>query len=47
MNNKIQNLRDYTNDYHNSVKTPEKFWAEIADNFDWKQKWDKVLDWEL
>ena len=36
MNNKIQSLKDYTNDYHNSIETPEKFWSEIADRFDWR-----------
>ena len=47
VNNKIQSLKDYTNDYHNSIETPEKFWSEIADRFDWKKKWDKVLDWDF
>jgi len=47
MNNKIQSLKDYTNDYHNSIETPEKFWSEIADRFSWKKKWDKVLDWDF
>ncbi|HEY0769072.1 MAG TPA: acetate--CoA ligase, partial [Sphingobacteriaceae bacterium] len=26
---------------------PEKFWAEIADNFSWKKKWDSVLEWNF
>ena len=44
---KIQNLRDYANEYHNSVVSPEDFWAEIADYFHWKKKWDKVLEWDF
>jgi len=44
---KIQNLRDYANEYHNSVVSPEDFWAEIADYFHWKKRWDKVLEWDF
>jgi acetyl-CoA synthetase len=44
---KIQNLRDYANEYHNSVVSPEDFWSEIADYFHWKKKWDKVLEWDF
>ena len=47
MKTKIQSLRDYSNDYHESVVDPEKFWSKIADNFVWKKKWDKVLDWDF
>ena len=44
---KITSLFDYFKKYEQSVKDPEKFWAEIADNFIWKKKWDKVLDWDF
>ena len=44
---RIKTLRDYTNDYHNSVTSPEKFWGEIAENFYWRKKWDQVLDWDF
>ncbi|MBI1730140.1 acetate--CoA ligase [Candidatus Acetothermia bacterium] len=26
-------------------KDPEKFWAEQAENFEWFEKWNQVLDW--
>ncbi len=26
---------------------PEKFWADIAQDFDWVKKWDQVLEWKL
>lgn len=26
---------------------PEGFWAEVASNFSWRQKWDKVLEWNF
>jgi acetyl-CoA synthetase len=47
MSVRIKSLRDYTNDYHDSVRSPEKFWSEIAENFDWRKKWDQVLDWDF
>ena len=47
MNNRIKSLRDYVIDYHKSVKYPEKFWSEIAEQFEWKKKWDKVLNWDF
>ena len=44
---RITSLPDYFNKYEKSVKNPEKFWSEIANNFIWKKKWDKVLDWDF
>ncbi len=47
MSYRITNLRDYANEYHKSVTSPEKFWSEIAEQFDWKKKWDQVLNWDF
>ena len=44
---RITSLSGYFKKYEQSVKDPEKFWAEIADTFIWKKKWDKVLDWDF
>lgn len=44
---KINSLGGYIHEYQKSVNTPEKFWAEIADNFYWRKKWDKVLEWNF
>ena len=44
---RITSLYDYFKKYEQSVKDPEEFWAEIADTFIWKKKWDKVLDWDF
>jgi acetyl-CoA synthetase len=44
---KIKSYEDYQNAYQESVNNPEGFWADIADNFVWKKKWDKVLDWNF
>ncbi|MDC1469722.1 acetate--CoA ligase [Flavobacteriaceae bacterium] len=43
------NNRDtYNQNYQNSLKNPETFWAEIAkDNFVWKRPWNRVLDWDF
>ena len=41
---KINNINDYHEHYSKSVNQPEQFWDEIAQNFIWKKKWDKVLE---
>jgi acetyl-CoA synthetase len=33
--------------YKKSIENPESFWENIAGNFSWRQKWDKVLDWNF
>ncbi|MBB2143911.1 acetate--CoA ligase [Pedobacter sp. LMG 31464] len=43
----ITSFEQYQETYEQSVNDPEKFWASIADNFLWKQKWDKVLSWNF
>ncbi|MBL7877350.1 MAG: acetate--CoA ligase, partial [Cyclobacteriaceae bacterium] len=30
-----------------SVNSPEKFWASVAEDFLWRKKWDKVLEWDF
>jgi acetyl-CoA synthetase len=43
----IKSLEEYKEAYKRSVDDPEKFWKEIAENFAWKKKWDKVLEWNF
>jgi acetyl-CoA synthetase len=43
----IKSLQQYKDVYQKSVKDPDGFWAEIADNFTWQKKWDKVLEWNF
>lgn len=38
------NVKEYDQLYKYSVDNPEQFWAEQANQLDWYQKWDKVLD---
>ena len=43
----IQSFDEYLEHYKNSIDEPEKFWGSVAENFTWKKKWDKVLDWNF
>jgi len=43
----IRSFDDYLEQYKNSVEQPEKFWSAVAENFTWKKKWEKVLDWNF
>jgi len=43
----LRTMEQYQEAYAQSVQNPEAFWAEIADNFTWQKKWDKVLDWNF
>ena len=47
MNHQIRNLREYTNDYNKSITNPEDFWEEIANSFNWRKRWEKILDWDF
>lgn len=43
----IQSQEDYRNQYQYSIENPEGFWADVADNFHWRKKWDKVVEWDF
>lgn len=43
----ITSYDQYKEVYAKSVAEPEQFWSEIADNFTWRKKWDKVLNWNF
>lgn len=43
----IQNSSNYEEVYKESVNQPEKFWGQIAEEFTWKKKWDKVLEYDF
>ncbi len=43
----INSLSDYHKEYQKSIDQPEKFWENIADQFLWKNRWNKVLDWNF
>ena len=43
----IKSFDEYQEVYEKSVQDPEGFWEEQAETFQWKKKWDKVLEWEF
>ncbi|GAC1587643.1 MAG: acetate--CoA ligase [Ginsengibacter sp.] len=43
----ITTFDEYKQRYKDSVDNPEEFWASIADNFTWRRRWDKVLNWNF
>lgn len=43
----IKSEEQYKEHYKRSVENPEAFWAEIAENFSWRKKWNKVLEWDF
>jgi acetyl-CoA synthetase len=43
----IKSFNQYKKEYARSVKDPEAFWTEQAEQFTWRKKWDKVLEWDF
>jgi len=44
----IKNLEEYFQVYRKSVRDPENFWEEVAEeHFTWRKKWDNVLSWDF
>jgi acetyl-CoA synthetase len=44
---KISSLEEYHSQYKYSTEQPEQFWAGIAETFQWRKKWNKVLEWDF
>ncbi len=47
MNLQVKSFEEYQESYQLSIDNPEVFWANIAEHFTWKKKWDRVLDWNF
>jgi len=43
----ITSFKQYEEEYKKSVENPEQFWGEIAQNFQWRKPWYKVLSWNF
>lgn len=43
----IRSFEDYQEQYKKSIEDPEAFWATIAGEFQWRKKWNKVLEWDF
>jgi len=42
-----KSLADYQAMYDRSISDPEGFWAEVAEQFVWKEKWSKVREFSF
>jgi acetyl-CoA synthetase len=38
----FSSMEEYQKEYQRSINEPEEFWSEVAENFHWYKKWDKV-----
>lgn len=43
----INSLEQYHQAWKKSIDDPATFWSEIAEQFVWKKKWDKTLEWNF
>ncbi len=44
---RIRSFDEYQAAYQKSVEDPEAFWAEVAQNFQWRKPWTKTLQWNF
>ncbi|MBC6607941.1 acetate--CoA ligase [Hymenobacter sp. BT188] len=44
---RIRTFEEYTDAYKRSVENPEQFWADVAEPFTWRRKWDTVVKADL
>ncbi|RLZ12331.1 acetate--CoA ligase [Faecalibacter macacae] len=44
---RINSFSEYKKAYKESVDNPEAFWDQIAEQFVWKKKWDKTLEYDF
>lgn len=42
----LKSFQEYQQKYRESLHNPEKFWSEIANEFEWFRKWDKVCSYQ-
>lgn len=47
MTHQIRGFHHYQEVYDQSISDPESFWAEVAGDFEWRKRWDKVLEWDF
>lgn len=43
----ISSQQEFEQATKDAIENPEEYWAEHAESFTWKKKWDKVLEWEF
>ncbi len=47
MSFRITSFEEYQSEYTKSIENPEQFWADKAEHFSWRKKWEKVLEWNF
>lgn len=43
----INSVDEYQSTYRRSIENPEGFWGQIASYFQWKRRWDSVVEWNF
>ena len=43
----ISSVDEYQSTYRRSIENPEGFWGQIASYFQWKRRWDSVVEWNF
>jgi acetyl-CoA synthetase len=43
----IKSFEDYKEKYRQSIDDPTTFWADVAQHFTWRKKWNTVLEWNF
>ncbi len=43
----VKNYEEYKTAYEKSVANPEQFWSDVAEEFVWRKKWDRILEWNF
>lgn len=43
----VKSFEEYEENYRKSVENPEAFWEAQAETFQWRKKWDNVLQWDF
>ena len=43
----VSNYEEYEEAYMASINDPESFWGGFAEEFQWKRKWDRVVNADL
>ncbi|MBS7333051.1 MAG: acetate--CoA ligase [Weeksellaceae bacterium] len=44
---RITSFSDYKKQHKESIENPEKFWDSVAEQFVWKKRWDKTLEFDF
>ncbi|MFD2936590.1 acetate--CoA ligase [Spirosoma flavum] len=44
---RIRTFDEYQLAYQKSIEDPEEFWAEVAQEFQWRKPWTKTLQWNF